>query len=430
MAQPFSIIRQHREIVLGIYRNIIRNAVNLPSELGIDKQRLVFQVQFKFRKSKSILNSITCQDAIKDAITLNQQIVNCFSKNHEASLQELKIFTGQLKKSEIRSKLESLESDNESTICSADLLINDLIKSEKPNHHANLEEIETNRQKTRLKGWISYYIKNRQKNGLLPYKSKLDSKYIEEIVKPQVLYDRQIRQMKKLREKFGKPSTARLRPILGTIHPLIVINTPWNEMLKTQKNIGGFLNNQRKTFDQTQMDKINFDNYMNKNLWIYQEELKWEYNLSQRFPPSGKVFVKGDKNVRGDNNMKAISKKNNNNNNNNAILDSELRDQWYWLFDYTHQLIQDKFYEIESGTKNFNKRQYAIFDKVKDRFNKFFNDSKKNFERLDKIVKNDDNYNGPFSSSINDNDNDKNLGKLMNQHGFKTSTKLDKLNID
>ncbi|OWB63577.1 hypothetical protein B5S29_g4566 [[Candida] boidinii] len=211
MAQPFSIIRQHREIVLGIYRNIIRNAVNLPSELGIDKQRLVFQVQFKFRKSKSILNSITCQDAIKDAITLNQQIGNCFSKNHEASLQELKIFTGQLKKSEIRSKLKSLESDNESTICSADLLINDLIKSEKPNHHANLEEIETNRQKTRLKGWISYYIKNRQKNGLLPYKSKLDSKYIEEIVKPQVLYDRQIRQMKKLREKFGKPSTARLQ---------------------------------------------------------------------------------------------------------------------------------------------------------------------------------------------------------------------------
>ncbi|GMG09546.1 hypothetical protein B5S30_g4450 [[Candida] boidinii] len=425
MAQPFSTIRQHRETVLGIYRNIIKNALNLPNELGIDKQKLVFQVQFKFRKSVGILNSITCQNAINDAIRLNQEIVNCY-KNNELSLRELKIFTGQLKKSEIQNKgAESVEDDKEGIICSADLLINDLIKSEKANHYANLEEIETNRQRTRLKGWISYYIKNRQRNGLLPYKSKLDPKYIEEIVKPQVLYDRQIRQMKKLREKFGKPSTARLHPILGTIHPLIVINTPWNEMLKTQKNIGGFLNKQRKTFDQTQMEKINFDNYMNKNLWIYQEELKWEYNLSQTLSESGKAPVKLNKGVKSDN-KKAIGK----HNNNDAISDSELRDEWYWLFDYTHQLIQDKFYEIESDTKNFNKRQYAIFDNVKDRFDKFFSDSKKNFERLDKIVKNDDTYIGPFSSSINDNDNGIKLGKLMHQHGFKTSTKLDKLSID
>ncbi|OUM55492.1 hypothetical protein BVG19_g5038 [[Candida] boidinii] len=425
MTQPFSTIRQHRETVLGIYRNIIKNALNLPNELGIDKQKLVFQVQFKFRKSVGILNSITCQNAINDAIRLNQEIVNCY-KNNELSLRELKIFTGQLKKSEIQNKgAESVEDYKEGIICSADLLINDLIKSEKANHYANLEEIATNRQRTKLKGWISYYIKNRQRNGLFPYKSKLDPKYIEEIVKPQVLYDRQIRQMKKLREKFGKPSTARLHPILGTIHPLIVINTPWNEMLKTQKNIGGFLNKQRKTFDQTQMEKINFDNYMNKNLWIYQEELKWEYNISQALSESGKAPVKLNKGVKSDN-KKTIGK----HNNNDPILDSELRDEWYWLFDYTHQLIQDKFYEIESDTKNFNKRQYAIFDNVKDRFDKFFSDSKKNFERLDKIVKNDDTYIGPFSSSINDNDNDIKLGKLMHQHGFKTSTKLDKLSID
>ncbi|VEU21247.1 DEKNAAC102157 [Brettanomyces naardenensis] len=365
---PFSQISQHRQTVLRVYRTIIKNALHLdlPSFDDRSRARLIGQIRRSFRRQKDVNNSLVCQRLLLQAVEWNETLCRWYDADN---------VTEDPKYKELLKKVNPKEVEQTPAVGRDEL--SELIQANKAENTPTATDLKRQRQKRQLDSWIKLYIRRRQEIGLIPKKSKLDQRYIDEILKSKVLYDRREKVLQRVASKLRRPSTAGLKCANGTYNYIYVMFTPWNSRVVTEK--GNFIYKQRKKHDKYLLDVLEFQDYKEKWQPLYEEEAKWESAMSGT------------------------------------------RDDWGDIFKWYEKHLSDVSKSIEMDTINYNKRQYCYFQKLKPEFDRLLEDSRSNMHRLLKVIK--AKQIGPYTDIAEGED----LGKLMKEHYFRDPSELDVL---
>ncbi|QPG75787.1 hypothetical protein FOA43_003148 [Brettanomyces nanus] len=355
---------EHRDVVLKVYRALLKNALHLELPLVDYKGRanLLDRVRKSFRKQKQVNNSLVCQELLRDAMEWN----NIFYQWYEEKPSDTDPKYLQLVRAVHPKKVE-----DEVELHGISLLIQNDKKQSIPSE----EEILSKIRERKLNSWIKLYIERRQEKNLLPRKTKLDAKYVKEILKSKVLYERRKKILYRVSAKLHRPSTAGLKCVNGTFNDITVIYTPWNSRVFTEK--GNFIYKQRKRHDQYLLDLLDYEEYRKKWINVYKDEMEWEDTVEQ---------------LRGGYPRK----------------DRSWMELFQWYEDYLSAISRD----IERDTITYNKRQYCYYEKLKPQFEEMYADSKKNMKRLMEVVKR--NEVGPYTDAVGED-----LGQIMKEHGFK-----------
>ena len=374
MPLPLNRVSQHRNVALRLYRTLLRTSLHLEAP-GLDKRariKLLQEIRISFRKQKNLNSPSQCRAFFERGCNWNET----FCKWHQVSEQEVeederyftflrKVYPDLWEKKYSDKKLASLNA------------IDKLILEDARNHKLEENIIQDRKYKRKVDSWIKMYIKRRQVAGLIPRKSKLDQTYVENILRSKVLYDIQKKVLERVAEKLRKPSTAGLKTVSGTSNDIFVIMTPWNARLFTEKY--NFIYNQRKKHDMNVLERSNLNHYKEKWLPLYKSEMQWEAQMN------------GIKN--------------------NHELE-RLSSEWNEIFTSWSKRISDTSKKIENDTKNYNRRQFCLFQKLKPRFDILYSASQYNMKRLQRVIK--AKQIGPYTDIVGDN-----LGKLMKAHYFK-----------
>ncbi|KAH3668657.1 hypothetical protein OGAPHI_002411 [Ogataea philodendri] len=241
-------------------------------------------------------------------------------------------------------------------------------------------EQEIAREKRQLASWMKTYIEKQQQRNALPSKSELDPKYVNTILRSKVLYERAKRDFRILDEKYSRPSTARVKSVTGTLNSLSVISTPWNEHIHVTGRRGIYL---QRTRHQEYVDELN--KYKDwERMWKqwHEREQEWEDLVTGK---KGHEWL---------------------------IVGNE------WKKNLTARGIQ-----VEEDTMFHNKLSQVLFKKMKPEFDEIWTKSGNNLKRLKKVLVAEGI--GPYTDVV-----DESLGSLMRQHGFKSSSRLKRLNIE
>ena len=153
--------------------------------------------------------------------------------------------------------------------------------------------------------------------------------------------------------------------------------TPWNARLFTEKY--NFIYKQRKRHDMNVLDQNSLNHYTEKWLPLYESELQWEARMA------GKK-EKHDF--------------------------EELSSEWHEVFNSWDKRISDASNKIEDDTKDYNRRQYCLYQKLKPKFDILYSASQYNMKRLERVIK--AKQVGAYTDIVGDN-----LGELMKAHYFR-----------
>ncbi|KAF6007140.1 hypothetical protein HII12_004659 [Brettanomyces bruxellensis] len=321
MPLPLSNVKQHGNVVLQLYRAILRTSLHLeaPGFDKIAKLKLLREIRIAFRKQKNMNSSFQSKTLLKRGYYWNET----FCKWYQCTAQKIetdKNYSTFLKK--VNPTLWKQKFSDKKLASLSD--IDRLIREDALNHVLDNDAIEDRKYKRKVDSWIKMYIKRRQVAGLIPSKSKLDSTYVNNILK-------------------SKPSTAGLKTVSGTSNNIFVIMTPWNARLFTEKY--NFIYKQRKRHD------------MNHDF-------------------------------------------------------EELSSEWHEVFNSWNKRISDASNKIEDDTKDYNRRQYCLYQKLKPKFDILYSASQFNMKRLERVIK--AKQVGAYTDIVGDN-----LGELMKAHYFR-----------
>lgn len=374
MPLPLSNVKQHGNVVLQLYRAILRTSLHLeaPGFDKIAKLKLLREIRIAFRKQKNMNSSFQSKTLLKRGYYWNET----FCKWYQCTAQKIetdKNYSTFLKK--VNPTLWKQKFSDKKLASLSD--IDRLIREDALNHVLDNDAIEDRKYKRKVDSWIKMYIKRRQAAGLIPSKSKLDSTYVNNILKSKVLFDMRRKVLVRVAEKLQKPSTAGLKTVSGTSNNIFVIMTPWNARLFTEKY--NFIYKQRKRHDMNVLDQNSLKHYTEKWLPLYESELQWEARMA------------GEKKKHDF---------------------EELSSEWHEVFNSWNKRISDTSNKIEDDTKDYNRRQYCLFQKLKPKFDILYSASQFNMKRLERVIK--AKQVGAYTDIVGDN-----LGELMKAHYFR-----------
>ncbi|ODV87997.1 hypothetical protein CANARDRAFT_5302 [[Candida] arabinofermentans NRRL YB-2248] len=377
MVTHFSLLPSHKSTVLTLYRTLIRNALHIPTiqSLG-DREKLISKVQSSFRAQRNILNALSCQEALRDAVTWNKTIIAAYdSSNSEAMTKILtkidKSYQQQTEKTPLRK----------------------LIEIEKPSSNITIEHRQLKKQQRMLDSWTREYLTHQQQLNLIPSKSPLDLKYVSSIIQPQAIHWKNTNKIRNLTWKLlSRKNSAGIKSVTGTYTRLLTVMTPWNETLPTGRSkIHSF----RKRHDSYLVEKVQLENHVNEWGSIYEAEDQWD-ELIRREKKANKKM--------------------------NTRKGSGKDIGWVQSLKHVQKELAATSVQIEADALEFNRLQLCYYEKLKPDFDARFEDAQKNIKRLRKYIAK--NKIGPFSFEQGDG-----LGRVMEEHGFKSVTKLDQLSI-
>jgi hypothetical protein len=364
MVLPVSCIPQHKNLVLNIYRSILRNALNLDNLITENHILLIQKIRSAFRVSCNSTNSIQIQNQLYKAIEFNDKLLNAYED--PTVLSELFPTSKKIKETptidnsshEISKKIRknpdyvNLTDDEIAEFRSTrEFPIPDSTKLIIPNIHIH----------------ANWYLKSRKYPN---FKGKFDKRYLRTIFPSIIAHAKQKYYLNNLTKKLNNDPSHKLRRISGTGHYIYVINTPWNRDLRTEDF--KFIGNIRKKYDELLIRLKECENYKSKFQALALEEANWERSLG-------------------------INTK-----------DSD----WLWIFESAENVLQSEKYRIENDVINFCKRQGLIYKKIKPLFDEFHNNSAHNVNLLTQEIENSQ-Y-GAFTDVLDDG-----LGSLLKRYGFK-----------
>ncbi|KAG7706151.1 hypothetical protein KL914_003046 [Ogataea haglerorum] len=354
---PISSNTAHRTAVFSLYRLILRNTLRCQNLNDTLKLKWISKLQRLFRGRAKLESAFQIQSALDEAIRYNEKITglsngdqNCFR--------------------EIISRLQHNKSPRSSLA-----VLQQIAEAEAPK-----VDQEEKKQRRQLASWMKLYIERRQKSHTLPRKAALDPKYVDTVLKSRMLYERAEKAVKRLAQKYSRPSTARVKSVTGTMNRLSVISTPWNENIHVTGRRGVFLQRNRH---QQYIDELNqMRNWEREWMFWLEKEQEWE-NL--------------------------VSGKN--------------ADDWLLPVEDYKRDLATRGREVEEKTFWHNKMHYAYFEKLKPEFDEMWLKSGHNLARMRQVMVLE--QMGPFTDCV-----DGSLGKLMREHGFRSPTRLSKLGIE
>ncbi|KAG7691495.1 hypothetical protein KL915_005242 [Ogataea haglerorum] len=354
---PISSNTAHRTAVFSLYRLILRNTLRCQNLNDTLKLKWISKLQRLFRGRAKLESAFQIQSALDEAIKYNEKITglsngdqNCFR--------------------EIISRLQHNKGPRSSLA-----VLQQIAEAEAPK-----VDQEEKKQRRQLASWMKLYIERRQKSHTLPRKAALDPKYVDTVLKSRMLYERAEKAVKRLAQKYSRPSTARVKSVTGTMNRLSVISTPWNENIHVTGRRGVFLQRNRH---QQYIDELNqMRNWEREWMFWLEKEQEWE-NL--------------------------VSGKN--------------ADDWLLPVEDYKRDLATRGREVEEKTFWHNKMHYAYFEKLKPEFDEMWLKSGHNLARMRQVMVLE--QMGPFTDCV-----DGSLGKLMREHGFRSPTRLSKLGIE
>ncbi|KAH3660626.1 hypothetical protein OGATHE_004958 [Ogataea polymorpha] len=317
----------------------------------------VFKVVNLVVAAISVKNAFQIQSALDEAIKYNENLRG-LSNGDQTCFRE------------IISRLQHNKSPRSSLA-----VLQQIVEAEAPKM-----DPEEKKQRRQLASWMKLYIERRQKSHTLPWKAELDPKYVENVLKSKMLYERAEKAVRRLAEKYSRSSTARVKSVTGTMNRLSVISTPWNKNIHVTGRRGIFL---QRNSHQQYIDELNqMRNWEREWLFWLQKEQEWE----------------------------------------NLVTGKNGKDWFLPIKSYKRDLAS-RGREVEEKTFWHNKMHYAYFDKLKPEFDEMWLKSGNNLARMRQFMVLE--QMGPFTDCV-----DGSLGKLMREHGFRSPTRLSKLGIE
>ncbi|KAG7880438.1 hypothetical protein KL937_002000 [Ogataea polymorpha] len=354
---PISANTEHRKAVFSLYRLILRNTLRCQNLKDTLKLKWIAKLQQLFRGRAKLENAFQIQSALDEAIKYNENLRG-LSNGDQTCFREL------------ISRLQHNKSPRSSLA-----VLQQIVEAEAPKM-----DPEEKKQRRQLASWMKLYIERRQKSHTLPWKAELDPKYVENVLKSKMLYERAEKAVRRLAEKYSRSSTARVKSVTGTMNRLSVISTPWNQNIHVTGRRGIFL---QRNSHQQYIDELNqMRNWEREWLFWLQKEQEWE----------------------------------------NLVTGKNGKDWFLPIKSYKRDLAS-RGREVEEKTFWHNKMHYAYFDKLKPEFDEMWLKSGNNLARMRQFMVLE--QMGPFTDCV-----DGSLGKLMREHGFRSPTRLSKLGIE
>ncbi|KAG7889234.1 hypothetical protein KL936_002808 [Ogataea polymorpha] len=354
---PISANTEHRKAVFSLYRLILRNTLRCQNLKDTLKLKWIAKLQQEFRGRAKLENAFQIQSALDEAIKYNENLRG-LSNGDQTCFREL------------ISRLQHNKSPRSSLA-----VLQQIVEAEAPKM-----DPEEKKQRRQLASWMKLYIERRQKSHTLPWKAELDPKYVENVLKSKMLYERAEKAVRRLAEKYSRSSTARVKSVTGTMNRLSVISTPWNQNIHVTGRRGIFL---QRNSHQQYIDELNqMRNWEREWLFWLQKEQEWE----------------------------------------NLVTGKNGKDWFLPIKSYKRDLAS-RGREVEEKTFWHNKMHYAYFDKLKPEFDEMWLKSGNNLARMRQFMVLE--QMGPFTDCV-----DGSLGKLMREHGFRSPTRLSKLGIE
>ncbi|KAG7884824.1 hypothetical protein KL938_001081 [Ogataea parapolymorpha] len=354
---PISANTEHRKAVFSLYRLILRNTLRCQNLKDSLKLKWLAKLQQLFRGRAKLENAFQIQSALDEAIKYNEKLRG-LSNGDQTCFRE------------IISRLQHNKRPRSSLV-----VLQQIVKAEVPK-----VDPEEKKQRRQLASWMKLYIERRQKLHTLPRKAALDPKYVENVLKSKMLYERAEKAVRRLAEKYSRPSTARVKSVTGTMNRLSVISTPWNKNIHVTGRRGVFL---QRDSHQQYIDELNqMRNWEREWMFWLQKEQEWE----------------------------------------NLVTGKNGKD-WFLPIKRYKRDLAGRGKEVEEKTFWHNKMHYAYFEKLKPEFDEMWLKSGNNLARMRQFMVLE--QMGPFTDCV-----DGSLGKLMREHGFRSPTRLSKLGIE
>lgn len=385
----------HVKIVLSAYRKILRNSIFLKFS---NSDLIVHKIRREFRKNKNAVNSIEIQRMLNNLIDLNNSFIDYHNhKKTDAILYEKKIldlYNSNMppykrityETNVVNEPVKEINENVNETIISIKSSKNPMYKSAGMTDD-EISEYKSTREIT-LPGFTKKFQSNSQVNIRWYYKTKgiqikgkLDDKYLRNVLPSLISFEKQKYELDKILKKLSNDkSSSKIRRISGTKNWIYLINTPWNKDLRTCDH--SWIKKIREHYDSLILKTQEYEKCKNQMMKWSIEEDKWEKILQQNY------------------NDGSLKKYNNHN-------------EWLWSFETCDNLLQLEADKIENEVILFNKKQGIIFDKIKPLFDQMDKNSKKNASILINYLK--ESQSGPYTDTI-----DGGLGKIMQEHGFKS----------
>lgn len=384
MVVPFAALPQHRNIVLRLYRVLIRNILHLPlsetiknTTKGDIRLEILTKVQYSFRNGRDTVNSLQAQQQILQAKEVNDALVEAY-EGKDSKLISLMPPKWIVKQKAVIEKTESPNINDQPTpILSrktrkdpayANLTDEEIIEFRNTRHLSLPQDTECVMRN--IKVHAKWYF---QSHGypLLKTTTKLGKRYMKYILPSIITHARQKYALDKLQAKLLNPPSHKLRRVTGTGNWIYLINTPWNKDLRTEDL--RFIGDVRKLHDELIIDLQSCKAYRNKYENLAHQESLWEKT---------------------------------------CLNDKSTTDDWLWASNIADSLFQKQMANLESSVIEFNKRQGVIYSKIKPEFDRMHQHAVDNMKLLQKDI-------SALQMGAYTDISDGGLGSLFRKYGFR-----------
>lgn len=371
MVLHFSRLAQHTEVVCRLYRTLLRNTIHLGKLELKDHVKLVSKIRQRFRTNASTYSPTVAQKLMKDAVKLNDMIVDSY--NSDTSVQALLSWISPANPAAPRAAPAATPppvSKKHRKNPDYSMLSEDEIAEFRQTKELPLPE-STQLLLPSIHIHARWYFNT---NEYPPLKSKLDKRYMRTVFPSLIAHGKQLYYMNRLVSKLMKPPSHKMKRISGTGHWIYVINTPWNRDLRTEDF--RFLGSTRKKYDELIIKIQECEHFRKRYEHVAVQEDKWEKLMGM----------------------------------NSATKAST--DDWTWLYTEAEAVLNAEKTQLEQEVIQFCKRQGIIYEKIKPIFDEMHIHSKTNSEIMQKEVEIKEM--GPYTDVL-----DGGLGLLLKKYGFR-----------
>ncbi|GAV28046.1 hypothetical protein PMKS-001514 [Pichia membranifaciens] len=346
-----------------------RNHSQRPPE--VDHVKLISKIRQRFRTNASATSPTVAQKFMKDAVKLNDMIVDSYE--NETSVQTLLSRISpviraapQVSPAATPSPVPKKHRKNPDYL----MLSEDEVAEFRQTKELPLPE-STQLLLPSIHIHARWYFNT---NDYPALKSKLDKRYMRTVFPSLIAHEKQIYYMKRLVSKLMRPPSHKMKRISGTGHWIYVINTPWNRDLRTQNF--RFLGDTRKKYDELIIKIQECEHFRKRYEHIALQEAKWEKLLDKNTATSASI------------------------------------DDWTWLYTEAEAVLNAEKSHLENEVIQFCKRQGLIYEKIKPIFDEMHVHSKRNSELMQKEIEVMEM--GPYTDVL-----DGGLGLLLKRYGFR-----------
>lgn len=378
MSVHFSQLKQHKNVVCGIYRSILRNSIHLDKLDRNDHLRLITKIRCMFRKNTNVVNSLVTQRLIRKAIKINNLIVEAY--DDQTKLE--KFITKKSLQNWVTLKQSATNASENSDLppISNKIRKNPLYENltdDEIREFRSTKEIDLPESTTTLIPNIHIHARwYFNKNKYPSLKTKLDKRYMRTIFPSLIAYEKQKYHLDNLTRKLESQPSHKLRRVSGAGRWIYLINTPWNRDLRTENF--KFIGDTRREYDEIIIKLQECEKYRKEYENFATDEAKWEISLETE----------------------------------DCIDKRGTIEDWKWLFKQAELELENQRINVEKSITEFCKRQGLIYEQIKPLFDDTHEHSKLNLSILQLEIKKS--QVGPYTDII-----DGGLGNIFKKYGFR-----------